>query len=300
MNEACEPAIWPTTNVRRCLRLQVRLCNAFTIVELLVATAVLALLLSLLLQVTNHTLQASRVTTQQLDSTQAARRVIDAFSSDIASAVMTSGATILVQAKGGAPSLAFLTTGRGPSSVPTRYLAVNYQLKTNQIVRAYRAVDWSSVDLLAAAETAANSPSDSPGLATGILQLTVLAILEDGKTVINLENGAAVVSGSATPAWGVSGTVTYQGQTVPTGWTALVPATPPSTPAAPRVRSLLIAIAAVDQQNLRLLNAAQLERFKQPTTEDPIKEWESALATSSFAGPVRAAIRFQSKVIPLP
>lgn len=279
---------------------RIRRYEAFTILELLVATAVLALLLALLLQVANHTLQASRVTTQQMDSTQAARRIIDAFSNDITNTVISSGATILVQPSNGAPSLAFLTAGRGPSSIPTRFLAVDYQLKDNQLIRAYRAIDWSYLNLLAAAETAAMTPNDTSVLATGILQFTVLAILEDGKTMVNLKDGTAVPALGAPVAWGVSGTVPYEGQAVPTGWTALVPATSPATPAAPRVRALLIAIAALDEQNLKLLDADQMGRFSQPTTADPVKEWESILASGSFPDPVRASVRFQSKVVPLP
>ncbi len=276
--------------------------RAFTLIELLVATAVMALILVLLLQIAEHTLQASHVTTQRLDSTQSARRALDALSSDLASAVLASGATILVQTgSGGSPSLAFLTSQRGPSTAPPppRFLAVNYKLENHQLTRGYAPVAWTDSNLLTAAETAAAPTASRSVLAPGILQFAVLAVLEDGTSVSVLNTPPA--------AWGASGTVLYEDQTVPSGpppWTALVPAVPPTpsplVPSTARVRSLLVAIAAVDEQNFALLNDAQRNSFAQPTTDDPVKEWEADLDPASLPAPARSAIRFHSKLIPLP
>ncbi len=277
--------------------------NAFTLIELLVATAVMTLILVMLLQIAEHTLQASRVTTQHLDSTQSARRALDALSGDLANAVLASSATILVQDLGGCPALAFLTAERGPSSapVPPRFLAVNYKLQDYQLMRAYESVPWTVPNLLAAAETAGSVASSTPTasrsvLAPGILQFAVLAVLEDGTSVSVL---------NTTPrAWGASGPVLYKDQTVPSGWTALVPAIPPAPSpldaTTARVRSLLVAIAAVDEQNFKLLSAGQRDRFAQPTTGDPVKEWETALDPATLPAPARSAIRFHSKLIRLP
>jgi type II secretory pathway pseudopilin PulG len=271
--------------------------SAFTILELLVATAVMALMLTLLLQITNHTLQASKTTTQQLDSTQAARQALDALSGDLANALTTDGGALLAQASDGAPSLAFLTYGRGPAP-GTRFLAVNYRLKDNRLIRAYNAIEWSSPPgFLAAAETASAVTSES-ALSAGILQFAVLAVLEDG-SMVSLLNPPA--SGTA---WGASGSADFEGQTVPTGWTALVPSRPPLPspldPTTARVRSLLVAIASVDEQNLALLSPDQKDSFTQPSSSDPVALWETELASKTFPGPAKAAIHFQSKVISLP
>jgi len=274
---------------------------AFTILELLVAMAILALLLVLLLQLTNHTLQASKTSTQQLDSTQAARQILDVLSTDLASAVTTDGATVLTQASNGAPSLVFLTFSRGPVA-NTRFLSVNYQLKNNEITRAYRGIGWNAIgpgsgnpaNFLAAAETAATSPDATSVLARGVLQFSALAVLEDG----------SMVSLLAPPgnAAGASGTMLFEGQTVPAGWTALVPSRTPLPPTlgptTARVRALLVAIASVDEQNLRLLNP--MPAFTQPASTDPVAAWETELASTPLPGPARSAIRFHSKVIPLP
>ncbi len=150
--------------------------QAFTILELLVATAVMALMLVLLLQITNHTMQASKMATQQMDATQSARQALDVLSSDIAHAVLTGGATILTQDSGGAPALAFLTSGRGPdtAAAPSRFLAVSYQLVVNQLQRGYKAIGWSSPYLL---DEAVATPIATATLPSGILQFSVLAIL---------------------------------------------------------------------------------------------------------------------------
>ncbi len=275
---------------------------AFTILELLTAVAVMALLLVLFLQITNHTLQTSKVTTHQLDSTQSARRILDALSSDIASAVLGTESTILTQEAGGAPSLAFLASGRGPDNSPARFLAVSYKLENHQLNRSYKAVGWGDVPatypggLLYAAEAASTAPDFTASLASGILQFSVLAILEDG-TMVSLLTPPA-------NAAGISGPNLFEGQPVPNGWTALVPASPPTpTPldsTTARVRALLVAIASVDEESFGLLGGS-IPTFDQPTTSNPMTPWETELsAESQLPAPVRSAIRFTTKVIPLP
>jgi prepilin-type N-terminal cleavage/methylation domain-containing protein len=272
----------------------------FTLIELLVASAVLALLLGLLLQVANHTLQASRVTTQQLDATQSARRVLDSLSSDLANSVNT-GSAVLYKPSGGSLSLAFLTASRGPSTMatPSRFLAVNYKLESHKIIRSYLGIDWSTKELLQAAESAADSGTPSV-LSPAILQFAVLALLEDGETIVRLQDGSVTPPLAEPPVWRKADADLFQGQTVPTTWSALVPATPPPTPKTPRVQALLVAIAAIDEQNLEILTSTQRDIFKAPTTSDPVKEWEDTLASADFRAPARAAVRFYSKVIPLP
>ncbi len=286
--------------------------QAFTILELLTAVAVMALMLVLFLQITNHTLQTSKATTHQMDSSQAARRILDALSSDIANAVLGTESTILTKEAGGAPSLAFLTSGRGPDTTSSaRFLAVGYKLENHQLIRSYNAVGWTDVPatypggFLYVAEAASDSPAFTTSLASGILQFSVLAILEDGTMVSLLTppGDAAGISGNA------AGTTSFEGQTVPNGWTALVPAKPPIpnplTSSTARVRALLVAIASVDEESLGLLGATTLT-FDQPstgflTTWNPVTAWETELSTESqLPGPVRSAIRFTTKVIPLP
>lgn len=283
--------------------------QAFTILELLTAVAVMALMLVLFLQITNHTLQTSKATTHQMDSSQAARRILDALSSDIANAVLGTESTILTKEAGGAPSLAFLTSGRGPDTTSSaRFLAVGYKLENHQLIRSYSAVGWTDVPatypggFLYVAKAVSDSPAFTTSLASGILQFSVLAILEDGTMV-------SLLTPPANAAAFIPENTSFEGQTVPNGWTALVPAKPPIpnplTSSTARVRALLVAIASVDEESLGLLGATTLT-FDQPstgflTTWNPVTEWEAELSTESqLPGPVRSAIRFTTKVIPLP
>ena len=273
--------------------------RAFTVLELLVATAVMALVLVLFLQITNRTAQTSKVAEHQLDAAQTARRVLDALSSDMARTVLGVDSTILTQTSGGAPSLAFLTSGRGPDTIPTRFLAVGYNLANRQLSRSYKAVGWSDIPgtypggLLYAAEAAASNPDFSAPLSSGVLQFSVFAILEDGSQV-------SLLTPPGNSA-GVSGSVPFEGQTVPTGWTALVPARPP-TPAplnstTARVRALFVAIVSADEESLALPGASAVA-FSQPAS-DPVATWETELQSQTLPAPLRSAIRFTTKTIPL-
>jgi len=273
----------------------------FTLLELLVAFTVLAMLLVLLLQVANRTMQASRVTTQRLDATQAARHVIDSLAADIENKINVSS-PLLYQPNGESVSLAFLTSARGPvtSVQPARFLAVSYQLVGHEVIRRYQGVDWGTKNLLDAAKKTITDGTASV-LSPAILQFAVLALLEDGRTVVNLQNGTAIPPLDEPPVWEVPGTELYQGQVVPSGWSALVPATYPATPKSPRVQALLVAVAVVDEQNLAILDSTrQASLFDTPNTSDPVKEWEAILDGSALPGQSRSAVRFYSKVISLP
>jgi len=270
--------------------------RGFSLVELLVAMAVLALLMVLLLQVAGHTLQASRVTTQQLDATQSAREALDVLTSDLAHGVLTEGAAILYQAT--PLRLAFLTRGRGPGGTPSRFLAVDYQLgvsgnEAGHLLRSYAAVPWTNADLPGAA--AAASGGTEALLAEGILQWSIQAVLDDGSvsTLANLPASAHAGTGS-----------NYAGKALPSDWSALVPSVAPVDAATPRVRALRVAIAAVDVQNFALLNEAQRRLFPQPANadavQDPVAYWEGILRNSTLPVSARSAIRFHSKTLPLP
>lgn len=69
--------------------------SAFTLVELLVATAVLALLLVMTAQMVGHTMSATTASNRQMDSSSMARIVLDRMTRDFSSAVLNGGATAL-------------------------------------------------------------------------------------------------------------------------------------------------------------------------------------------------------------
>jgi prepilin-type N-terminal cleavage/methylation domain-containing protein len=67
----------------------------FTIVELLVAMAVLSLLLLLTAQILGHTMQATTASSKKNDAASMARIALDRFGSDFANAILSQGATAL-------------------------------------------------------------------------------------------------------------------------------------------------------------------------------------------------------------
>jgi len=266
--------------------------HGFTILELLVAMAVLALLLVAVLEITGKTTTLTRMAGSKLNATQAVRSALDAVERDLQNAVVTPEATVLVRTLNGSPIIALLTRGRGPGTQPARFLAVSYEWSPDgSFKRGYVPVNWAASNLLAAAESAASAP-DQPQLAGSLLQVSYIALLTDGTR-----------QSLATPApgpWNASGTVTYGQWSVPTGWTALVSTTKTLAGNGPRVRAVLVAMVGTDPKGFALLSSAQKALFTQPTGADPVADWEAVANSASLPGPVRSSLSIQSKTIPLP
>lgn len=266
--------------------------RGFTILEILVATAVLALMLVAVLEIAGHTTLVARMAGSKLSAEQSVRSALDAMERDVREAVISPRVTLLVRTAGSSPEMAFLARGRGPNTTPVRFLGVCYHWNSaGQLIRGYAAVDEAATNLLAAAENASASP-DQPVLAENILQVAFVAILDDG-TRRQLTNS---VSGS----WNASGSVLYGEQMVPAGWTALVPAIPTLPVSGPRVSALLVAMVGTDLKGSALLSSAQRALFAQSSGVDPVSDWETIAESSSLPAPVRSSLSIQSKMIPLP
>ena len=262
--------------------------RGFTILEVLVATSVLALMLVAILQVAGQTTMVARLAGSKMGAGQSVRSALDAVERDLRAAVITPRAALLV----GTSSMAFLTCGRGPNTVPARFLGVFYRWNSDgQLIRGYAAVDEAATDLLAAAEGASTSP-DQPVVAENILQVAFVAILDDGTRRL-LNNPAA-------GSWNAAGAVPYGEWTVPGGWTALVPAMAALPGSGPRVSALLVAMVGTDPKGSALLSNAQRALFAQPAGADPVSEWEAVAESASLPAPVRSSLSIQSKMIPLP
>lgn len=288
--------------------------HAFSLVEIMVAVSVLALLLVLLLQVVNGTLVSSRTANQQMDATGAARRALDVMASDIQNSVVGPIATLL----GSTPPsrLAMLTQGRGPNTSPStpRFLAVQYVLSNGNspvadtLQRSYSAVSWTTTDLLAATT---NGSAGTANLATGVLALSIQAILENGdRRDVNVAPGPK-------QAWGVKGGDPYPPSTgnatitrVPNGFTALVPSTPPTpTPldaSTARVLAIEITLVAIDEQNYKLLKqtgtlSIARNAFSATGTDLPAARWAQAINTlNGVPRPAQTAMRVLTRTVSLP
>lgn len=264
--------------------------RGFTILEVLVATVVLALMLAAVLQITGQTTSVARLAGSKISAEQSVRSALDAVERDLRAAVITPRATLLLGSAGN--SLAFLTCGRGPNTTPTRFLGVCYRWNADgRLVRGYAAVDEVTSNLLAAAESASTS-TDQPVVAENIIQVAIVALLDDG-TRKPLDSPAA-------GTWNASGTVPYGEWTVPTGWTALVPALATMPVSGPRVSAVQVAMVGTDPKGTNLLSSAQRALFTTPSGGDPASEWEAVAQSASLPGPVRSSLSIQSKMIPLP
>lgn len=264
--------------------------SAFTILELLVSMAVLALVLVMMVQVVNGLLQSTKTQTQQMDSVASARRAMDVMATDFRNAVVGESAAILVPAGAGSNVFALLTTRRGVSDGTTnRFLAVRYSTNaSNQLIRSYGSVFFASTDLLAATVSAATQSGDP--LAKGILGIQARAV-GDGTNTYPLTSAASA-------NWA---TTSYNGITPPLGYQALVTRAPAfAADLTNRTRAIEIWIAAVDQQNYNLLtNSSKLTVAQTALGSDP-QAWRAALDACDIPAQAKSGIRVLNKTIQLP
>ncbi len=257
---------------------------AFTILELLTAMAVLAMILVMLIQVVNGILQSTRSQSQQMDSVGTARRILDVIDADLALSVVDENAAVL--AHDNTSGLAFLTARRGPvgTAVDHRFLAVTYAATNGRLTRSYGSVDFSSENLL----IAATNVSTSSVLAEGILAFQVRVVTDSGNYVSTVSSGAP---------WSTN---IYNSYASPADWKALITRSPDfSSGFTNRVRALTIWVAAVDDQNRELLkNTAQFEQTQAALGDDPTA-WRSQLDALPIPSPAKSGIRILTKTIPL-
>jgi prepilin-type N-terminal cleavage/methylation domain-containing protein len=267
-------------------KFKVRTPSAFTLIELLTAMAVLAIILVMLLQVVNGILQSTQTQTQQMDSVAAARRVLDVMETDLSQAVITENAAILVRLDPDAPSLAFLSERRGPAA-DHRALAVRYELGYDpenpfRFVRAYGSVDFETVNLL---DAAVNDATIRPALADGILAFQIRFLDNSGVEIDSGSLASPLVEDS------------LNGFAAPSGWKALrTHGNAASTEAGDHVSSMQIWIAAVDEQNLGIVDPEQVRGI---FGEDPAS-WRTSVDNSTeLPARVKSGIRILTKTIPL-
>jgi prepilin-type N-terminal cleavage/methylation domain-containing protein len=288
----------------------VREQKGFTLVELLVAMAVLAFIVAMAVQILSFTLQVSVSSSHQLDATQRCRAVLDAIGADLTNLMVPNGSTVLVQDTSGTVQLAFLSSSRGPNTAGTdfRLLTVGYQLittGTNQgINRTTSPVQWGTTDLLAQSVTTTGTTTSI--LAKSIVRFDAVALLDNGQTV--LLTPPTPTPPATTVSW-VTTTTTASGQTVPSGWSALVLAQALPDPNNPRVKALIIGVASLDDQTFNLPNVSTMGSQLTPPTvsagqaQTPVDAWNAAIDAGnlkSFPKPAVTSLRLDQRTYTLP
>jgi prepilin-type N-terminal cleavage/methylation domain-containing protein len=263
--------------------------SGFTLLEVLVAAAVLGLVMALVLQIVNAVLQSTSGVSRQMESTAAARRALDTMATDLQKAVVGENAAILVPAGAGADLFAAITHRRPPAGESARFLAVRYFTNAqNELHRAYAPVADNKTDLLGAASAAGTT--NAP-LASGILAVSMRA----------LGNGtnSYPVTDAPSANWSAA---TYNTFAVPGGYKALV-TTGPSFAAGltNRTRALEIWMAAADPRTLDLLTeTSKLSSLTAALDPANPPAWRTAIDTADIPPAAKSAVRVVSKTIPVP
>lgn len=263
----------------------------FTLIELIVAMAVLTVLAMLLVQILGQTLQATRMQRQQMSATGKTRAVLDAVGNDLASLVALDGLSAFYRIDaGGNVELAFLTRSRRPETVSAanfRFATVVYRLDGTNLERESAAVAWNEplTNLIL-------RPGERNALAGSIVRFEAVATLDDG-SVVPLQMQAA--------SWNAA---ELHGEPVPGGFLALAISTPPTNAAAPRVTAITVAVAALDDQTLEIADAAGIGAdLPDPELgKTPYETWSDFISSGQLSGhpaPALAALRIAQRTYPL-
>lgn len=266
------------------LRSQRRSIQAFTLIEILAACAVLMLILLLLLQISASTLGSTRATRQQIESIQQNRAALDAIGRDLDCLAVPGPASIYVTTVNGNAQLSFLTRGRAPGGFgDNRLLAVKYRVRNFTLERVVANVSWSERNLVSVL-TGTPSPSESVSIvAENILRLEVAVQLEDGtlesylSAPKNSEGGMMLASRSGTASLD-------------------------------KIGSIIVAVASIDGQTMDLITKlnkrdttiSALGQIASPSPGiTPVDLWREALSGNlgdALPGPALNSLRFNQKV----
>jgi hypothetical protein len=156
-----------------------------------------------------------------------------------------------------------------------------------QLVRTYRSVLFNESDLLTAAQDTNTAATTS--LVDGILGWNLQVITSSGPQAATNTNSAHF------------STTNYNGFAVPTGWRALITASPAfASSLTNRAQALEVWIAAVDEQNQGILmDNGSLTAAQAALTNNPAL-WRSDIDSANIPLPAKSAIRILNKTIPLP
>jgi prepilin-type N-terminal cleavage/methylation domain-containing protein len=280
--------------------------RAFTLVELLVASAVLALFLALLLQIVNSITTTTRAQNRQMESVGAARRALDVMASDIKNAVISENVSILVPSSDSDGYLFALLANRRPPASPSgvikpnRFLSVCYRLSGDKLFRTYDGVDFSPNDLFAEISSViAKSTTNTDPLVSNILSVQLVADIEGAGTLVLPPSGA-----NAYPHWAANGD--YNGFPMPRGYAIVTASHDFARDAGNKLsgttRALEIWIAAADAKTYGILNVTgQLDDVKGLFANNLPSSWRSAVDGLSGLSPdAKSGIRILNIAAPLP
>jgi len=307
--------------------------SAFTIVEILVATAVLAMILVLTLQILGNTNAVIRASDRQMDTAAQARAALDRFDADFSGAMLTHGASAICTLASGttSPSIGFLCRSRAreaDSGTPAwqdnlRGAIVGYRMQGSSLNRGDGRYTFNQQDVgnHVASELATIFPQLATALNSGGSFL-VWTPLGDGVVRFHvsyqLDNGVIT---QTPPTYTMtspqtSGSSTYVSTTFLNGANispclaiAFAKQNAPSSGSLQGryVRALIVGVAAIDRRTLvqATNDLTQLGNLGTPgispsvDTDTALALWEGNLGSITSA-PLRQNLRFYQRVISVP
>lgn len=154
--------------------------RAFTIIEILVSVAILALIVVLGAGIVGSASGVSRATIQRTALREDARSVFDRMALDFSSAVRFD--TYQFETTSGTDSVLSLLS-RASQSDSTRLRRIDYQVATNGLFRSVREVGWNESQDLAAVQAGTGEL-----LAPSVGRMVAQALLNDGTTQTAMTN----------------------------------------------------------------------------------------------------------------
>lgn len=317
-----------TTAPNACGGREGRACESacgFTIIEVLVASAVLALLLALTLQILGNTNAAIRTADRQMDAASRARAALDRFDTDFSGAMLTQGASAISASNSAAIGFVCRARAResGSATAPAwqgnlRGAIVGYRMNgrtlergdgrfpfTEENVTDHVASDFSVVfgnlakDLAAGGNFLVWNP-----MGQGVVRFHISYQLDDG-TITQTPPAYTMTS----PQTGASVSFLNGADISPCRAVAFTSQNAPEsgTLQGHYVRALIVGVAALDRSTLALAadHLNELDDLGTPgaspsvDTDTPLALWEKNLSGVSFL-PLRQGLRFYQRVIPVP
>ncbi|PTY01957.1 hypothetical protein DB346_10935 [Verrucomicrobia bacterium LW23] len=296
--------------------------RAFTLMEVLVAVTVLAVLTLLIAQITGSVFDAIRISNRAVDAAAQSRLAFDRIGLDL-NAMIRRGDTDFAGKATTAPSNDFLLQmiASSPSSDPSpgfqnRGLSlVGYRLAPHSgnegrpcLVRGARAISWDTVGFMGLDGTGYPvkftegsypvklADADFDILAPGVFRMVVGYQLYPDNEEVYLADGTKIDN--------ARGQIVYSppvyGDTAPDNL----------HPDLTRVSCIIVGIAVLDLNSLKLLNAAGVEALAASfsgvpaTNMMPVQKWMADTANltnlpAALPQPVRSSVRLYQRVYPV-
>lgn len=299
--------------------------GAFSLIELLVAMAVMALVLVLALQVLSNTGAAIKTADNQRGAGTAARVALDRFAADFSTAMLTGGASAIASTNPSGSIIRFICLSRarddGTTTIP-RGAVVAYGVNPITETLGGQSVTYDALERgdgraafsgtgSSLAEIFAQLSQSPPSgiipdanwtpLGSGIVRFHISYVLDDG-SIVQTPPNFEMVSPQTDARVGFLNGLSLGGFTA----VAFAPENAPTTgPLAGRyVKSLLVAVAAVEPAALATASPAQRDEIQTELgtpsgSQTPLSLWQNNLGELTFP-PLRQSIRFYQRTIPVP